>query len=341
MSTIRVRDGKFQALVRIKRAGTVIYSEARTFDQRKLAVSWADQLERKLKADGIEARVRSNITFSELIGRYIRKRSEVKLLGRAIRGDLDMLDRTLGHLPLSTLTASVWSNFVSTRRQQAGPATVLHNLSIARTVLNSARPVFGIDVDGSAVSQCILAMTMSGHVARSVSRERRPTQDELSALKAEFERIAAHPQTQLPMAYIVDLAVHLPRRLGELCDMRWLDYDGRTVTLRDTKHPRVPRTELVPVPAGARKIIDALPRFDERILPYKSESVSASFERACKRLDIDDLRFHDLRHEGICRLFELGLGIPEVAMISGHQSWSNLKRYTHLRPEAVLEKLDG
>ena len=56
---------------------------------------------------------------------------------------------------------------------------------------------------------------------------------------------------------------------------------------------------------------------------------------------INDLRFHDLRHEGICRLFEAGLNIPEVAMISGHLSWQNLKRYTHLRPEAVLEKLDG
>jgi integrase len=97
----------------------------------------------------------------------------------------------------------------------------------------------------------------------------------------------------------------------------------------------------VPVPLGARKIIDAMPRFDERILPYNSESVSASFERACKRLGIDDLRFHDLRHEGICRPFEAGLNIPEVALVSGHMSWQNLKRYTHLRPEAVLEKLDA
>lgn len=73
----------------------------------------------------------------------------------------------------------------------------------------------------------------------------------------------------------------------------------------------------------------------------KSESVGASFERACQRLGIEDLRFHDLRHEGICRLFERGLSIPEVAMISGHMSWSTLKRYTHLRPQDVLEKMNG
>lgn len=60
---------------------------------------------------------------------------------------------------------------------------------------------------------------------------------------------------------------------------------------------------------------------NERILPYNSESVSPAFDRACERLGIIDLHLHDLRHEGICRLFEQGLQIQEVSMISGHMSW--------------------
>ncbi|TIN81271.1 tyrosine-type recombinase/integrase, partial [Mesorhizobium sp.] len=44
--------------------------------------------------------------------------------------------------------------------------------------------------------------------------------------------------------------------------------------------------------------------------------------------------FHDLRHEGISRLFELGWNIPHVAAVSGHRSWTNLKRYTHIRQRA-------
>ena len=51
-----------------------------------------------------------------------------------------------------------------------------------------------------------------------------------------------------------------------------------------------------------------------------AESVSAAFQRACNRLGIVDLHFHDLRHEGITRLFESGLSIEEVAVISGHRS---------------------
>ena len=67
------------------------------------------------------------------------------------------------------------------------------------------------------------------------------------------------------------------------------------------------------------------------IFPYNPKSISASFTRACKVLGIKDLRFHDLRHEGISRLFELGLGIPQVSCTSGHRTWSSLKRYTHIR----------
>jgi integrase len=48
-------------------------------------------------------------------------------------------------------------------------------------------------------------------------------------------------------------------------------------------------------------------------------------------LAIDDLHFHDLRHEGVSRLFEMGRTIPQVASVSGHRSWQSLQRYTHLR----------
>jgi len=48
-------------------------------------------------------------------------------------------------------------------------------------------------------------------------------------------------------------------------------------------------------------------------------------------LGIDDLHFHDLRHDGISRLFEMGKTIPQAAGVSGHRSWSSLKRYSHLR----------
>ena len=53
-----------------------------------------------------------------------------------------------------------------------------------------------------------------------------------------------------------------------------------------------------------------------------------------------DLHFHDLRHEAVSRFVEMGLSDQEVAAISGHKSMQMLKRYTHLRAEDLVEKLD-
>lgn len=68
----------------------------------------------------------------------------------------------------------------------------------------------------------------------------------------------------------------------------------------------------------------------EHGFPANGDAISAAFTRACKMLGIKDLHFHDLRHEGISRLFEMAQTIPQVASVSGHRSWQSLKRYTHM-----------
>ncbi|MGH8778745.1 tyrosine-type recombinase/integrase [Paraburkholderia sp.] len=65
--------------------------------------------------------------------------------------------------------------------------------------------------------------------------------------------------------------------------------------------------------------------------PHHHRSISASFTKACKFLETEDLHFHDLRHEGTSRLFEMGWNIPHVTAVTGHRSWTSLKCYTHLR----------
>lgn len=61
--------------------------------------------------------------------------------------------------------------------------------------------------------------------------------------------------------------------------------------------------------------------------------------RACKRAEIENFHFHDLRHEATSRLFEKGLNPLEVASITGHKTLQMLKRYTHLRAEDLAKKL--
>jgi integrase len=54
----------------------------------------------------------------------------------------------------------------------------------------------------------------------------------------------------------------------------------------------------------------------------------------------DDLRFHDLRHEALSRLSDLGLNVIELSHISGHRTLGMLKRYTHPSHEAILNKIN-
>jgi len=72
-----------------------------------------------------------------------------------------------------------------------------------------------------------------------------------------------------------------------------------------------------------------------RIFPYNGRSVGTAFRRACRKLEIDDLHFHDLRHEGTSRLFEAGFSIEHVSPVTGHKDWKMLRRYTHLRAEQL------
>jgi integrase len=127
----------------------------------------------------------------------------------------------------------------------------------------------------------------------------------------------------------------LSTRRQEETRIGWKSYqrEHKRVLVRDMKHRRekIGNHTWVDLPDQAIQIIPSMPKSKPEIFPYSTDAISANFTRACKSLGIYDLRFHDLRHEGISRLFDMGWNIPHVAAVSGHRSWISLKRYTHIR----------
>ena len=93
-------------------------------------------------------------------------------------------------------------------------------------------------------------------------------------------------------------------------------------------------TKAAEVPTRQRRRNDTLSLF-----PITANGFRFARERLRGRAGLSDLRFHDLRHEAISRFFELGLNIPEVAVISGHKDPRMLFRYTHLRAEELVSRL--
>ena len=137
------------------------------------------------------------------------------------------------------------------------------------------------------------------------------------------------------MTLIVPFAIFSTRRQEEKVTILWRDLDEKhcRVLVRDMKNPgeKIGNNVWCDLTPEALQIILAMPRTSDRIFPFTTDAISASFTRACQFLGIEDLHFHDLRHEGISRLFEMGWNIPHVASVSGHRSWVSLKRYTHIR----------
>ena len=149
------------------------------------------------------------------------------------------------------------------------------------------------------------------------------------------------------MSRIVKFAIATAMRQDEICSLTWTDVDLRTrlATVRNRKDPRRKEGNHQKVPLLDTTGYDAVAILNEqkrhepntvRVFPYNGRSLGTAFRRACKALDIEDLHFHDLRHEATSRLFEAGFDIPEVSLVTGHKDWKMLRRYLNLRPQQLL-----
>ena len=81
---------------------------------------------------------------------------------------------------------------------------------------------------------------------------------------------------------------------------------------------------------------------DNRVFRYESGTLSQAMGYACSNAGIENLTFHDLRHEAITRLFERSqMRQIEVARVSGHKTMQMLSRYTHLSTEHIARSMPG
>ncbi|WP_225086794.1 site-specific integrase [Pectobacterium colocasium] len=144
---------------------------------------------------------------------------------------------------------------------------------------------------------------------------------------------------------IFQIALETGMRQGEILSLRW-EYTDLRLGVAHLPLTKNGTSRDVPLSSKARQILCGLgerPHHENGyIFSYTSSGFKSAWRVALKALAIDDLHFHDLRHEAISRFFELGtLNVMEVATISGHKSMNMLKRYTHLRATHLVSKLDA
>lgn len=352
MASITQRGTGWLAQVRIKQGGAIVFSESKTFTTEAMARSWAERLEAKVRREGAPAAAVGRLTLGELIIRHLQYQRTLRPLGRSTIANHEYMAQEFARLQLAELRARHLVDWAVKRRGTGvTPATVLANLAAVSAAVHAAPYAHGIQVDPAEVDLAMAKLREDGVTAKSREVVRIVTEAEERALLEQFERRNAHHQTSIDMALMYRVAIALPRRVSELCRMRWADLDPRrrTITIRDVKHPKrkLGNDQVVPLLGEAWTLLEQAPKLEERVFPHLPESVCAAFERtrnviaATGMPAIADLRFHDLRHTGITRLFQRGLSIQQVAMVSGHTNWTQLRRYTHLQPEDVHKAFDA
>lgn len=329
------KDGSiaYTAQIRIKRDKKVVHQESQTFERSQAAKLWMKKREAELAEPGALDRLNAkDPTLADVIDQYVKesRRDYGKTKKQVLRTIKGM---PIGAMKCSEIGSAEIMAFAQSLKSQ--PQTVGNYLSHLAAVFAVARPAWGYPLDKQAVDDARTVAQRMGVTSRSNRRDRRPTLDELDKLMGHYGTMQRKRADAIPMQDIILFAIYSTRRLDEIVRARWDDLDDKRLRMlvRDLKHPgeKIGNNQWCDLPEEALKIARLQDKHaSDRMFPYNGDSISASFTRACQILGIDDLHFHDLRHHGISRLFEMGLSIPRVAAVSGHRTWTSLKRYTHL-----------
>lgn len=326
-------DTAFQ--LRLRRKGArVQFITFDTFDE-------AEQARLKIESDLSVSIIRdyavaARTTLREIMVRYrdevvpMHKGAEIERIriNRMLRTE-SFVDKKLAALCTEDL-----QDFITDRLGEVAPATVDRDLDMLSQVIRYSAEVWKI----SAVESPFVGLRRPKYFNE---RDRRLTRQEERRL---LEAADADANPFVTPAVI--LALETAARRGELLSITPGDVflDERYVLLRETKNGR---SRKVPLTKRALEVITALmsdcTSDQEPLLNLTPNALKvAFFKRVIPASGIQDLHFHDLRHEAISRLAESGqFQLIELQTISGHRDTRMLLRYAHLCCGKIAEKMDG
>lgn len=232
-----------------------------------------------------------------------------------------MIDRELGHLTLDKVTSALLVDYRDKRLTVASNQTVKHELGVIRRAMKK-----GIEWGYIASVPYLSSPSLKGQ-----ARTRRLKEGEINMLLNSTDEYLSH---------VIIVLIETAMRRGELASIAIddIDLNLRLITLKDTKNGN---DRIVPISNKALTSINYLIKnaISPMLLRYEKEWLTKKFIAHCKAIGIDNFRLHDLRHEGVSKLFEKGLNMIEVSSISGHKDLSMLKRYTHINPITLVSKI--
>lgn len=276
-----------------------------------------------LKADTYrrsKAGVIGDRTWQEATLRYIAENPDKKSLGGDIE-NLRKLDPYLGDKLLREINRDLLWPFIQDRleKDKVTNATINRGLEVVRRILHLAR-------DEWVWLERFTPIRMLKEPKRRVRFLTRAESDCL------LEEIPAH------LRPVVQYALATGCRVGEILQLEWrrVDFDRRVAWL---EHGSTKNGEGrgIPLNSDAILALRAVQGDHSRwCFTYQGERMAAigsAWKRALKRAQIENFRFHDLRHTWASWHVMAGTSLQELMELGGWKSYEMVLRYAHLAPE--------
>ena len=323
----------------VRKKGTI--PRCRSFDRRSEAIAWATQLEAEADRAGMvgDARSAHRVTLADVLLRYRDQCSPGKQGAQSERARLLATARhPMTQCTPAKLSSSAVATYRDARLQEVAPATVLRELSLMQTAIETATREWGIPLPRNPVA------IVRRPIVRN-DRKRRLDPDEEARLL-----VAAQAGRSNWIRWVIIMAIETGMRRSELLALTWADVD-LSDRVANVRHSKNGESREVPLSMRSIRILkvlrqncddcgDTKAKNGDLVFPFNAAAVRLAFERVRTRAGAPDLRFHDLRREGITRFIERGLNLIEASAISGHRDLRMLKRYVVPNRAALLAKLD-
>lgn len=324
MASISKRGTK-QWNVRIRRKGYPL--QTATFEKREDAETWARDVESKMdKGAFLCTKEAERTSLHEALERYIEEYTpSLADHQREVNRAKFLQKRKIAQMSLAKVRGMDIAAFIKEREAEGVAGnTIRLDLATFSRLFETARKDWGMEYLDNPVKKARKPKVSRG-------RERR-------LQEGEEEKLLEHaPEGFGP---VIKFALETAMRRGEIAALRWenVKLKESTVFLPKTKNGAA-RT--VPLSPAALNVLKELPRdIKGSVFRMVPDDITKAMKKTRAGAKLKDLRFHDLRHEAVSRLFErTNLDMMQIQMITGHKTLQMLARYTHLRAVDLVKSL--
>lgn len=274
----------------------------------------------------------ADFTFRELAEKY-KMWTEGRQKSAIWKGYvIKQLVQEFGGVALNQFTTHMLEHFQTMRLKKGNkPATVNRLLAVISHMFTKA-------VDWKMIYK---------HIVQDINVKMLPENNRRLRYLSKEECQALIDASNAHLKPILTTAINTGMRRGEILGLRWdrhIDLKHGFILLDDTKNGE--RRE-IPINQTLKALFQGLTRridvpyvfYDPATgKPYKD--VKKSFATACRKANIRDFHFHDIRHTFASQLVMAGVDLTTVKELLGHKDIKMTLRYAHLAPSHKVKAVE-